>query len=395
MYVCVFSFFSFFSLCFSGFPFPVFLTLIFRHLNLGTTLFTNMRSVSTYCNLSRNLPRLYPGITKLISCIRIRVPLWTVAIIALLTYMYALQKRTSSNVLHESLYNFNSHTSSPGVCSNSSAWVKKRASEAVDVECHAWLTSEEPVDTFISQFGQDAFMFFNFFRCMDGPGTYLDLGAFHPRSISNTWFLDKCLGWRGMCIEGNPEQAAPFRTERSCHVIDKVVSTHTGSTQFIRGATGGHVVFGDSSGGDVLKSTTLADALDETTWGRESRVLIDFLSLDVEFHELDVLVALPWERLDIRFAAIENNKNTLDNWEYLMRFGFVKVASIAVDDIFMRSVGARSLWLPQNIDNMRIKESSYRRDFHKTPTYLNSALYSMGWNAFLKYVDEHGTLPSK
>lgn len=31
-------------------------------------------------------------------------------------------------------------------------------------------------------------------------------GANHFQTISNTWFLDKCMGWKGICVEPNPHQ---------------------------------------------------------------------------------------------------------------------------------------------------------------------------------------------
>lgn len=36
-------------------------------------------------------------------------------------------------------------------------------------------------------------------------GTYIELGAFDGRTESNTMFFDKCLGWDGLLIEGQPD----------------------------------------------------------------------------------------------------------------------------------------------------------------------------------------------
>jgi hypothetical protein len=251
------------------------------------------------------------------------------------------------------------------------------------------------VDTFVSQFGQDAFFFFNYFRCMDGPGTYLDLGAFDPRVISNTWFLDKCLGWRGICVEGDRVQAVPFRTNRSCHVVDKVLSMKAGTLNYVAAKYGSHVAAGGELGSEAAQSTTLARVLNETTWGRAPRVRIDFMSLDVEFHELEVLVGIPWDRIDLRFATIENNLHSLDTWEFLMRLGFIHVASIGQDEMFMRENGASAaLWLPANIDALRIKESTYRRDAYRAATYQHEPLYAKGWSFLLQYAAENGELPT-
>ena len=283
----------------------------------------------------------------------------------------------------------------PGICDHTSPYVLERLSSAAEPECRSWLASGSPVDTFTSQIGQDAFMYENFFRCMDGPGTYLDIGAFDPRLISNTWFLDKCLGWRGICAEGNPAQAQAFRTTRSCHLIDKVVSMRTGEITFQKDGSSGTVIEAGGKGGEVLKTITLGDAIAETGWlaPGETGLRIDFLSLDVEYHELEVLLAIPWDRVDIRFAAIENNKNFLDNFEFLMRFGFVKIATISIDEIFMRVEGAKALWLPGDMNKRRMFDSKYRRDNFFAPVYLHSTLYDKGWDYLIAYAKEHFQLP--
>ena len=283
-----------------------------------------------------------------------------------------------------------------GVCLETSAYVHQRARNATEPECRTWLAGP-PVDAFTSQFGQDAFLFYNYFRCLDGPGTYLDIGAFHPRTISNTWFLDKCLGWRGICAEGNAEQAAVFRTTRSCHVIDKVVSFESATTSFLRSSSGGHIVTeGSASAGTLSPTITIEDALAETDWARLAvgeTTRIDFLSLDVEEHELEVLLAVPWDRVDVRFAAVENNRNFLDVWEFLMRIGFVKVATISVDEIFMRLERAAPLWLPSGNSKQTASDNTYRRDSYKAPCYLHEPLYSKGWDYVLAYVRKHHALP--
>ena len=93
-------------------------------------------------------------------------------------------------------------------------------------------------ERFLSQYKQDAFFFNNFARCKEEPGLYLDLGAYRPVRWSDTWLLDKCLGWRGACVEADAEQAAPFRTERGCTVVVKAVALSSGKDSLIGGGLG-------------------------------------------------------------------------------------------------------------------------------------------------------------
>ena len=59
---------------------------------------------------------------------------------------------------------------------------------------------------------------------MTRPGVYVDLATNHPVVISNTFFLDRCLGWKGLCIEPNPVHHSRIRQARSCSLVDKVMT---------------------------------------------------------------------------------------------------------------------------------------------------------------------------
>jgi hypothetical protein len=49
-------------------------------------------------------------------------------------------------------------------------------------------------------------LFHNYFKHLGAQyrGVYVDVGSNHPTELSNTAFFDKCLGWRGVCIEPQP-----------------------------------------------------------------------------------------------------------------------------------------------------------------------------------------------
>lgn len=48
-----------------------------------------------------------------------------------------------------------------------------------------------------------------------GEATFVELGAFDGTTYSNTHMLEKCFGWRGLLIEGNPANFAKLRLHRS------------------------------------------------------------------------------------------------------------------------------------------------------------------------------------
>ena len=48
----------------------------------------------------------------------------------------------------------------------------------------------------------------------DGPGFFIEAGAHNGYALSNTYFLERIKGWKGILIEAIPEQARECRRER-------------------------------------------------------------------------------------------------------------------------------------------------------------------------------------
>ena len=72
--------------------------------------------------------------------------------------------------------------------------------------------------TFYSQFGQDAFVFKEFFENKQN-GIFIDIGAHDGESFSNSKFFEKTLNWKGICIEPIPEvfQELKKKSKRYLH----------------------------------------------------------------------------------------------------------------------------------------------------------------------------------
>ena len=78
--------------------------------------------------------------------------------------------------------------------------------------------------TFMSGGAQDWWVYMNHARFMKSPGFFVDLATNHPIIRSNTWFLEQCLGWKGLCIEPTPSLHASIRRERSCTLVPNCIS---------------------------------------------------------------------------------------------------------------------------------------------------------------------------
>ena len=137
-------------------------------------------------------------------------------------------------------------------------------------------------------------------------GFFVDVGAHHPRRFSNT-YLSYRLGWRGINVEPNPELAALFARERPRDVTlalgvsdspgmltyyrfdEPALNSFDGALSRERDGAGGYRIVGTSQIQVVRLAAILADHLPPGT-------TIDFLSVDVEGHDLAVLRSNDWTR---------------------------------------------------------------------------------------------------
>lgn len=287
-------------------------------------------------------------------------------------------------------------------CTGWSAYTQTRLEETVYPECKKWLAQDVLQETFLSQYNQDAFFFNNFVRCLDGPGVYLDLGAYQPIRWSNTWVLDRCLGWKGLCVEADPVQAEPFLHQRGCTVIAKAVSIQSGKGSLVGGDWGGLVAanyFGEGAKTPISISTLeeilvetglLFDQNDLNVEESASLLTIDFLSIDIEHNELNAFMSFPWKRINIRFIVVENIFGTRDVEEYLAIQGYVKVCTLEFDDFYAHLESSLPLWRP--IASV-LGAGGLRRE-QGYPQYQHEPLYTMGWPKFIKYAEENKELPS-
>lgn len=177
-----------------------------------------------------------------------------------------------------------------------------------------------------SQFKQDYYLFTRHFAELKRPGVYLDVAANDPVSISNTYFFDRCLRWSGVCVEANPSYFEKIHRLRSCHMVPTCVGRREGEmVEFaLSGGSGG--ILGSSNKhmekwmkADVhiptikARCTTIQKVLD-----RGNIRVVDFMSLDVEGHELNVLMGIDWTRTRINVMSIEVSGTTVQDIEKWM-----------------------------------------------------------------------------
>lgn len=138
-------------------------------------------------------------------------------------------------------------------------------------------------------------------RLVDGVGgTYVDIGCAAPVSTSNT-YLFYCMGWRGVCVDANPD-AAPYWADvrPEDQFVSAAIGEREGSASLFRHRDnlGMHKLANFCPSPDFLPTPDTVPLL------RLDRLLqthlpgrsIQFMSLDVEGAEMGVLKSNDWQK---------------------------------------------------------------------------------------------------
>jgi FkbM family methyltransferase len=133
-------------------------------------------------------------------------------------------------------------------------------------------------------------------------GTYLDIGAAHPVQHSNTYlFYER--GWRGICVEPNPEFYALYKTYRSHDTALNVgIAPKAGTLQYhrfaqplINGFFGQDLIDRHIASGETYLGSSKVPCLGIGAFLREKiKKPIDFLNIDVETLDASILAAWDW-----------------------------------------------------------------------------------------------------
>ncbi len=177
------------------------------------------------------------------------------------------------------------------------------------------------------------------------PGFYVDVGAFAPFRHSNTFFFYR-RGWRGINIDPRPGSAQPFRKYRPEDInLELGVSDEEGTLNY-------HFIGEDSPMNSFSRESlerlgaldrvqreipVMVKRLDQILREHEDRFeQIDFMTIDVEGLDLQVLSSNDWDRFSPSVVAIEIDSTTLDDVasnpsaRFLAELGYIAVAKNVV-----------------------------------------------------------------
>ncbi len=206
-------------------------------------------------------------------------------------------------------------------------------------------------DPYYSQSKQDQFANTHFFKDKKD-GVFIEIGAYDGIYISNSYFFEKYLGWKGICIEPIPEIYKKLRENRNCYCVQGCITDREGKIPFLR-VTGPEMFSGIVEKYDP-KHTAVINGVMEHYTGSSSETIyanafllnnllethnfyhVDFLSIDTEGGELDILQSIDFEKFDIDVITVENNYYDPKYKDFLESKGYEYVTRLEHDELYKK-----------------------------------------------------------
>lgn len=188
-----------------------------------------------------------------------------------------------------------------------------------------------------SQFGEDIFIT-SFFE-KNFIGQYVDLGAYHPMKLSNTYLLYK-KGWTGSNVDLNPVSIDLFNIARKkdrniCCLVSNESNIEKNAYIHNNWSAGN---FTDEDNKSLEAKNEKRKMLTKT-FEEIINHNFDFLNIDLEEHDYEVLKTINLNKYNPRLICIEilkKSKNKEKIFKYMQKYNFKFIKNCNISYFFKR-----------------------------------------------------------
>ncbi len=203
-------------------------------------------------------------------------------------------------------------------------------------------------EKYFSQAGQDKIIKEFFFKNKKN-GFFVEIGAFDGIQGSNCYHFEKFLNWDGIALEPSRIQFEKLKKNRKCKILNEAVSHEIKEVEFIEVIEGLTQMSGINNNfyqrnmniiSKNKRSKTQSINLKTITFEQAvpKNVDIDYLSIDIEGGEMDLLNAINFNDNDIKVISVENNIPAEQNFkDFFDSKNFVYFDRLGQDEIFYNS----------------------------------------------------------
>ena len=238
----------------------------------------------------------------------------------------------------------------------------------------------ENLPQWTSQLGQDSLA-----AClldMKTGGYFIEIGCGNGTIISNSYSLETFLNWKGLLIEPNPIYCQDMRRTRTSTVVERAISArkYQEDITLVSATVYGSCVDGEREGPhaefinacEILNLKQKVKGIEVSTLCKDYEVpsCFEYLSLDIEGGELDIIRAWPFTQHRPLLLSVEHNYGP-DRWTiraHLASLGYT-VFGLDFDDFFISN---ELLELSSSNANQHHKN---KMDSESNPETLSTSCY--------------------
>lgn len=202
---------------------------------------------------------------------------------------------------------------------------------------------------YFSQYNQDQFLNEKFFKNKKN-GIFVDIGAYDGIDGSNSYFFEKHLEWKGLCVEPIPSVFQKLVKNRNCFCEQvaawkendiKKFKIIEGYSEMLSGLVDCYEDEHKKRIDSEIQSFNQKSIEIEiqcvdinTLLSKYHLYNIDFLSIDIEGSEIEILKKIDFSKFKIKYISVENNYNNYQIKQVLEKANFTFVNRLIIDDIY-------------------------------------------------------------
>lgn len=214
-----------------------------------------------------------------------------------------------------------------------------------------FLQGLQGAEKFYSDGGQDKWLYDNIFKDKKG-GVFVEIGAYDGLTQSNTLFFERHLGWKGICIEPIPEAFQKLQKNRKCTCIEGAIYDKSHEALFLHVKGTGEMLSGVLATFDPRQLQRIFT--DMSKLGIDTEILIvkcfaltslllnnnykhvDYLSIDCEGGEMEVLKSIDYDAVDISVISVERNFYDISYVDFMKSKGYELIVWRGNDEIYRK-----------------------------------------------------------
>ena len=202
-------------------------------------------------------------------------------------------------------------------------------------------------EKFLSQSGQDKILKDHFFKDKK-KGFFVEIGAFDGITGSNCFYFENIQTWDGIAVEGSKIQFSKLKKNRKCKLFNEAISSKENEVEFMEVQEGLTQMSGINDENYIAKEIIDKDTNSKVEKFKTKTVtfekiipnnnIIDYLSLDIEGGEMDILESINFNKYKIKVISVENNRPDKINFDsFFKKKNYSFFDRVGQDEIFFNN----------------------------------------------------------